>query len=893
MAIQGFDKTFYLNAKLEQLQNDPQTAADWAGKDADFLEARLQNGFGLTAEQHYEQYGFQEGLAPNAFFSPDEYIRAKATAMFNDSDSDYLTVDAAAEDFVSTWNEIGSGNVYEHYLQYGEDEGVNPSNDFDVSAYYEAKLAQLKAEGNTDITTVEGVKAAFEAAGITALEHFVEFGQDEGITAPAVPADEQVEVDDSVPGQTFMLTAGQDNLTGTADDDTFNAAVVADSAGAGALVDSLQNVDVLDGGEGEDTLNVTLNGGATVTPSLANVENVELRSTTDSANLALSNATGVEQVTVAKSTGTSTVSGLGTISNLNVANQSENVTFSGSTATALTLGLNNVAAGAATNVDLDDAAATTLNLELTDNDGSLLTLDQNAGTATTINATLSGDNVVDFVNADDAATTLNVEGDGSLTADANSSTFAALTDLNVTGDASVDLDAISIGALETVAAGDTTGDVAVQVDDTATAITTGSGDDSVTQTAALAADTAYDLGAGDDTYVLGTATDDKTASVDAGDGDDTLSMIAATAVTVSADADIAAIYKGFETLNISDVLADASATDVSAFSGIASFTAADGVATDGTATVTEIGADATVTLAGDLGTNNGMLDVDLASTSGANDSLNFVINTDIAVVDDANVDKTAATATVDTSGVETLNVESTGTLDATISEGNPLDVADNTLVLTNDDLVTLNISGDQALTFATAATQDQLETIDASANTAGVEIDASASVAGSPALTITGTAEADVITGGDNGDTLTLGGGNDIVDYNVGGASTIGTGTFDTITDFSANTFGSGTDGAAGDGETAGTQADWTGDVLRFTADADGAAGGVKADVLGSAADATTFLSNNAGSAEGLVAALDSSTGNLYVDNTDDGVADFYIQLQGVTTIDEAAFALV
>ncbi|GAA5169748.1 hypothetical protein [Modicisalibacter zincidurans] len=682
-------------------------------------------------------------------------------------------------------------------------------------------------------------------------------------------------------------------MTGTANDDTFTATAVADSAGGGALVDSLQSVDILDGAEGNDTLNVTLNGGAQVTPSLENIENVQLRSTADGADLALSASTGVEQVTVANSTGTSTVSGLGAVSTLNVANQSENVTFSGSTASTLALSLSSVAASAATTVDLDDATAGTLNLELTGNDDNLLTLSQAAASAVTINATLSGDNVIDFNTVDDAATTLNVEGEGSLTADVTTSSFTALTDLNVTGDASVDLDAFAAGALETVAAGGTTGDVAVQVDDTATAITTGSGDDSVTQTAALAADTAYDLGAGDDTYVVGAATDDTTASVDAGEGEDTLSMTAAMAGTVSGTANIADNFTGFDTLSISDVLSGGTSIDVSAFSGVDSFTAANGVAATFTPTVSGVGEGATVTLAGDLVTNTGTLDVDLASTSGSADSLNFVINTDIAVTDDGNVDTTAATATADTSGVETLNVESTGTLDATISDGNPLDVADNTLALTNDDLVTLNISGDQALTFATAGSQDQLETIDASANTAGVEINASASVAGSPALTITGTAEADVITGGANGDTLNLGGGNDIVDFNVGGVSKIGTGAFDTITDFNANTFGSGTDGAAGDGEAAGTQTDWTGDVLRFTADADAAAGGVKADVLGSAADATTFLSNNAGSAEGLVAALDSSTGNLYVDNTNDGVSDYFIQLQGVTTIDEAAFALV
>ncbi|MEL7969112.1 hypothetical protein AAG587_22340 [Vreelandella neptunia] len=217
MAIQGFDKNFYLNAKLAQLQANADTAADWADKDVAFLEARFA-AVGLTAEQHYEQYGYQEELASNAYFNPAEYIRAKATAMFNDANNAYQTIDAAAEDFVKLWG----GNVYDHYLQYGEAEGVNPSNDFDISSYFQAKLAQLQAAGNTEITTVAELKASLNAAGLTVLEHFIAYGQSEGLTAPAVPeservsvdepADEPVNVDTPVPAQT-TFTVTEDSTT--------------------------------------------------------------------------------------------------------------------------------------------------------------------------------------------------------------------------------------------------------------------------------------------------------------------------------------------------------------------------------------------------------------------------------------------------------------------------------------------------------------------------------------------------------------------------------------------------------------------------------------------------------------------------------------------------------
>jgi Ca2+-binding RTX toxin-like protein len=148
-----------------------------------------------------------------------------------------------------------------------------------------------------------------------------------------------------------------------------------------------------------------------------------------------------------------------------------------------------------------------------------------------------------------------------------------------------------------------------------------------------------------------------------------------------------------------------------------------------------------------------------------------------------------------------------------------------------------------------------------------------------------------VITGGKGGDTLTGNGGNDTFSF-VAGDSSIGTGKFDTITDFVANTRGVGTDGALNElGATGVAVADLTGDVLSFAAAGTGA-GGIIVDVLTNAADATTFLANNFG-ADTAVAALDSSSGNLYVDNTGDGVADFFIKLAGVTTIDTGAFVLV
>ncbi len=312
-----------------------------------------------------------------------------------------------------------------------------------------------------------------------------------------------------------------------------------------------------------------------VAPSLTSIEEVNIRFS-GAAELDFVGATGVDSVYANKSTAAGTFSNLGDAQELGVSNQSSNVTFEDSTADDLMIGLHSVGANAATTVDLDNASATSMMLDLANNDGELVTLEQDNGTATEIDVTVSGDNVIDFLSPEDAATSFSVSGNGSLTVDGTNSSFDVLTDLNVSGGASVDLSAVgAIGTLETVTAGDTIGDVSVIVDASATSITTGSGDDSVEQTAALAANASVDLGDGDDIYTIGDDADDDTASVEGGDGEDTLSS---TAAIFAGPIDNPEIYTGFDVLAVSDVLLDTFSIDVSEFDGVDSFKAGDGVA---------------------------------------------------------------------------------------------------------------------------------------------------------------------------------------------------------------------------------------------------------------------------------------------------------------------------
>ncbi|NKN32752.1 beta strand repeat-containing protein [Marichromatium bheemlicum] len=303
MALQGFDQTYYLGVKLAQLQSNPPTADEWADKTTADVEAAFQAA-NLTAEQHYTTYGYTEGLAPNAFFVPREYELAKGMQLMAANPGAYPDLAAAAKAFTDAWN----GNVYDHYLQYGAAEDINPSNDFDNSAYYASKLAELQGKGNTDYQTVDELKAYFESIGMTPLGHYVDFGEDEGVPVTPVPEDEQVDPDTPVnPGGDFTLTAGTDILLapgaelpeGVTEEEvkrtTDRDDMIEGVSSALSSARTLNPEDSIDGAKGNDLLKVDMQGnfsGFTTAGGVTNVETIEL---TNSGTITRTfDATGVE-----------------------------------------------------------------------------------------------------------------------------------------------------------------------------------------------------------------------------------------------------------------------------------------------------------------------------------------------------------------------------------------------------------------------------------------------------------------------------------------------------------------------------------------------------------------------------------------------------------------------
>lgn len=141
-------------------------------------------------------------------------------------------------------------------------------------------------------------------------------------------------------GQTFTLTAGADNFTGTAGNDTFTAAQVA----AG---DTWTVGDKLDGGAGNDTLNVTT-GNAIALPTGATVTNIETVNLLSGATVELDTTTGFAGLTklTAQSKGGAVLTAAATtaieVTNTDAAAGSQPITVNGGSSVAVT-SKNNIA----------------------------------------------------------------------------------------------------------------------------------------------------------------------------------------------------------------------------------------------------------------------------------------------------------------------------------------------------------------------------------------------------------------------------------------------------------------------------------------------------------------------------------------------------------------------
>lgn len=288
-----FNKDYYLTSKLAQLRAAGETKYNNIVDVAVALEAA-----GFTAYEHFQQYSLIERTSPNPAFNATEYLHAKAAQLGNGATADSVAL---------AIREAGM-NLWEHFQKYGWKEGVNPSNSFDVKKYMESKLAQLqKAEPDAG-WTAEKLEEAFSSAGIDPVSHYDQFGKnEEGVEVS--PATNPVPSDGRTDGQTFTLTTGADNFTGTAGNDTFNGLSssvagestinAADKIDGGAGKDTL-NIAVT------GTATATTNGADIKNIEVVNVRNVG----TGAATLDASTVVGLTEAYSDRSTGNLTITNL-------------------------------------------------------------------------------------------------------------------------------------------------------------------------------------------------------------------------------------------------------------------------------------------------------------------------------------------------------------------------------------------------------------------------------------------------------------------------------------------------------------------------------------------------------------------------------------------------------
>ncbi|SBS25838.1 hypothetical protein MAQ5080_00383 [Marinomonas aquimarina] len=268
-------------------------------------------------------------------------------------------------------------------------------------------------------------------------------------------------------GQSFTLTFGTDVLTGTTGSDTFTAGVVND--GAGTLVNSMEDADIIDGGEGSDTLNITTLGG-TIQSSISNVEVINVRNITADSTVDFADVSGAEQVWNSASSAGRTLTYTNadidaTFGVKNTLSETDIDTFEDVTGTADELKLALSSAGSST----------------TD---AVVSSSTDSGDIEAMSIALTGENFAD-VSAFDAIETLTITGTGSLEAVVDATALETLAAGSLTSNLDVDLSAASAAELN---------------------VATGAGDDRVVLDGDLFVaghdEIVVDLGAGSNTLAL-------------------------------------------------------------------------------------------------------------------------------------------------------------------------------------------------------------------------------------------------------------------------------------------------------------------------------------------------------------------------------------------------------
>lgn len=432
-------------------------------------------------------------------------------------------------------------------------------------------------------------------------------------------------------------------------------------------VDTFNTGDLIDGGAGTDTLDITVREGGSEDElvEIINVENINIRALDFGNNFDATMWDGVERIASVRSAAPVAVDEV-----------QNNVTI-GATQTGADLQVT----FADDALDSDEA---TVKMSVSDADDIFITVfvgGDDAVTALTINA--SGENIVEVDGDLDALTSVSVTGSGSLEL-TNDDGFADVTEVDLSGNS---------------------GGVTLDISDaTLDSLKGGSGDDVIT-VAAVAEDATIDLGAGDDVLTVGAGDLDDAAEVKGGSGTDTISSVALSNVNRT-------IFSGFETLALAG---ENRSIDVSRFTNNTFANLLIDGDLGGATTISRL---AGTTINIDVAaTTTAVLTATLATATGARDVANVTFTDDAAG---------ATFAGLTTAGIETLNIVSGGD---GANEIEALTLTDNTLttiVITGDQNFELAAPTTNATavasTTAAAASVAALTLIDGSAATGDLTI---------------------------------------------------------------------------------------------------------------------------------------------------------------------------
>lgn len=595
---------------------------------------------------------------------------------------------ASNDDLVAINNKVTVANRFTETV----DGRAMTDGDFGVGTVFAATYA-----GDTDVQAAREI-----LAGVTSNPATMLTAGDVAAQVQSKIADQGDAVAGQTSGKTFTLTKGVDdfnatNSKATTGNDTYIAAI-----DGNAESNTLNTGDVVDGGEGADTLHLTRGSNTAPAVTLKNIEIIQIRDN-DNAGFNLANADSAVTTVVNAGSGANT-----TFANAagNVAVSVKDITTNGqSTTVTFNAG---VLAGAA------DTAAVTLN-------------NVSAGTGQSHTLALTGQGAAanGFENVS-IKTEVAASSIRTLTVNDGTANPSTLSKFTVSGDKNLTLGTqTGVGtAVDFVAAGGTvdaagfTGNLSINLDN----------GDNVTVTG----------GKGNDTFLFG-ASLTSTDKVDGGDGTDTLG---ANLFSDLQAAFAAGQVSNVEAIRVQSAIATAGTLDVSKAGNVNAVTFA---AVNAAVTLDKLAEASTVTLLGGNNTGNLTANIKDASLAGTANTLNVNLGvaTDAAVV-------TAGTITA--AGVETINVATAGT----IASG----AGTNTLTIAaNADLAKLVVSGNEDVTVTFQGGTAALRTFDANAatgaqNTSNITFSASGAA-------LTGGNKADVLTGGAGNDTIVGGAGND------------------------------------------------------------------------------------------------------------------------------------